>query len=122
MRVVLFLSTEQRAHTMPHLAEVLSIPYNNLSKLVQSLSKAGILQTKQGKNGGVQLLKPAEDINLKTILDVIDGPTRLSDCLIDHRFCSLTQSCKLKNALNTIQHQIDELLENATLVTIQNAK
>ncbi len=103
---------------MPELSKTLIIPYNNLSKLVQALSKAGIVQTKQGKNGGIQLLKSPEEINLKIILDVIDGPTRLSDCLADHRFCSLTQNCKLKGKLLDIQNQIDTLLETATLAQI----
>ena len=121
MRVVLFLSNEKCPHTMPQLAEILKIPYNNLSKLIQALSKAGIVQTKQGKNGGVQLLKSPEEISLKTVLDVIDGPTRLSDCLVESKSCTLSCTCKLKNKLNEIQTQIDALLEGATLKVIQDA-
>ncbi len=118
MRIVLFLADEQRPYTMPELAERLVIPYNNLSKLVQSLNKAGILQTKQGKNGGVRLFKSPDAISLKSVLDVIDGPTRLSDCLSDHQFCSLTRTCRLRGALNDIQNQIDGLLQGATLQSI----
>ncbi len=103
---------------MPTLSERLGIPYNNLSKLVQALSKAGIIKTKQGKNGGIQLLMRPSDISLKTILDTIDGPTRLSDCLLDHRFCSQTQDCKLKGKLFDIQNQIDAILKNATIEEI----
>jgi Rrf2 family protein len=118
MRIVLFLADEQQSYTMPQLSEKLVIPYNNLSKLVQALNKAGILQTKQGKNGGVKLFKSANDISLKSILDVIDGPTRLSDCLSDQHFCTLNNTCRLKGALNDIQTQIDALLCDATLQKI----
>lgn len=118
MRVVLYLSTEKKSLTMPQLADLLHIPYNNLSKLVQSLNKAGIIQTKQGKNGGIQLLKTPDTLNLKMIVDVIDGPTRLSDCLANHDSCTLSSHCKLKSKLRDIQTQIDTLLEEATLAEI----
>ena len=118
MRVILCLASDDKVETMPYLSEKIDIPYNNLSKLVQALSKAGIIKTKQGKNGGIQLLMKPADISLKTILDTIDGPTRLSDCLIDHRFCTQTQGCKLKGKLLDIQNQIDTILQNATIEDI----
>lgn len=118
VRIVLFLGVEGKPYTMPELADKLFIPYNNLSKLVQYLAKAGILQTKQGKKGGVQLLKPMADISLKNVIDVIDGPTRLSDCLADPRFCSLTQVCKLKNVLSDLQNKIDILLDDISIKQI----
>jgi Rrf2 family protein len=120
IRLILFLAIENKPQTMPKIAEILYIPYNNLSKLVQALSKAGVIQTKQGKNGGIQLLKSPEDISLKTIIDVIDGPTRLSDCLADTRFCALTQTCKLKGVLHDLQHKIDDLLSEVSISKIQN--
>ena len=118
MRIVLFLAVEDKSYTMPELADKLVIPYNNLSKLVQYLAKASIVQTKQGKHGGVKLLKSTSDISLKNIVDVIDGPTRLSDCLADSQACALTQTCKLKGVLQNLQNKIDNLLQEVTIEKI----
>lgn len=112
LRIVIFLaSTQGKGATMPLLAERLAIPYNNLSKLVQLLAKAQVLQTRQGKNGGVSLLRRPDQISLKTVIDVIDGPTRLTECLVNKDFCSLNESCQLKSALGDVQRQIDSILE-----------
>ena len=82
-----------------------------MSKLVQSLAKAQVLQTRQGKNGGVSLLKRPDQISFKTVIDVIDGPTRLTECLVNKDFCNLTEVCQLKTALGDVQRQIDSILE-----------
>ena len=111
LRIVIYLASPQgKGATMPLLAETLSIPYNNLSKIVQALAKAQVLQTRQGKNGGVALLRRPDQISLKTVIDVIDGPTRLTECLVNKDFCSLNGVCQLKSALGDVQRQIDTIL------------
>ena len=112
MRTVIHLATPQaKGVTMPILSERLGIPYNHLSKIIQTLAKAQIIQTRQGKNGGVALLRDPDQISLKTIVDLIDGPTRLADCLVDKNYCSLSGMCQLKTALSEVQHQIDLILD-----------
>ncbi len=96
---------------MPTLAETLEIPYNNLSKLIQQMARGGIVQTRQGKNGGVSLIS-TETLSIKDVVQIIDGPTRLSECLKDHDFCSRSGKCKLKNVLAHIQTDIDHLLDS----------
>jgi len=87
------------------------IPYNNLAKIVQTLAKGQIVQTRQGKNGGVALLRRSDQISLKTVIDLIDGPTRLSECLVNKDSCSLNMFCQLKSALGDVQRQIDSILD-----------
>ena len=96
---------------MPLLAETLEIPYNNLSKLIQQMARGGIIQTRQGKNGGVSLVS-TDTLSIKTVVDIIDGPTRLSECIHNHDFCSRVAGCKLKGVLGTIQQDIDDLLDS----------
>ena len=96
---------------MPFLAETLKVPYNNLSKLIQQMARGGIIQTRQGKNGGVALISP-ENLSIKDVVQLIDGPTRLSECLKNHDFCSRIGECKLKGVLADIQHDIDHLLDS----------
>jgi len=122
LRVVVHLASQEQPVTMPQLSQKLRVPYHNLSKLVQVLSKAGVLQTRQGKNGGVLLQQSASHISLKTVIDIIDGPTRLSDCLSNKELCSLTHECRLRSVFSTIQSQIDLLFDGVKIADIVKEK
>jgi Rrf2 family protein len=111
LRIVIHLAQNPSGSTMPFLAETLNVPYNNLSKLIQQMARGGIIQTRQGKNGGVALISP-ENLSIKDVVQLIDGPTRLSECLKNHDFCSRVGECKLKGVLADIQHDIDHLLDS----------
>lgn len=58
-----FLSTKS-------ISEILNIPRPTLVKIMQSLTVAGIIETKEGKSGGVRLLK---DPKLITVLDILEA-------------------------------------------------
>lgn len=113
LRVLVHLAAHNgESCTMPYLSKTLYIPYNNLAKLIQSMSKADIVQTKQGKNGGVSLSKSADEISIKDVVSCIDGPTKLSDCLSAFNSCSLSDACKLQTQFRQLQEGIDELLDS----------
>lgn len=115
IRVLAHLAREKNGSTMPILSERLGIPYNNLTKLVLVLSKAGLISTRKGKFGGVQLLRAAESITLKDVVDLIDGPTRLSECLDGQMSCGFHAQCKIKSALSSIQMRINTLMDDVTI-------
>lgn len=119
LRLVMYLSSQKQAITLQVLAKQLFIPYHNLAKLVQQLSRAGILSTKKGKSGGICLAVPSHDISLKQVVDVIDGPVRLSHCLNQKvNVCEFSSTCQLKNALGDIQNKIDTLMHDVKISTL----
>jgi len=119
IRVLTHLAREEDGSTMPVLSETLAVPYNNLTKMVQVLSKAGLISTKKGKFGGVQLLREAEQISLKDVVELIDGPTMLSECLNGKTGCSFDHDCKIKQALSHLQTQINGLMDNVTIAQLK---
>jgi len=120
LRILIYLAGENRSSTVPIMASKLGISYNHLSKIVQTLAKANIINTRQGKNGGVELNKKPTSINLKQIVDLMDGRPQLSMCLDenaenDTKICVLTETCKLKHVFLTIQDQIDHMFEEVNI-------
>jgi Rrf2 family nitric oxide-sensitive transcriptional repressor len=103
---------------MPELSSLLGISYNHLSKLIQRLRKEGMIRTIQGKMGGVILLRKPSDIDLKMVVDLMDGPTVLSQCLGDGSVCKLESGCKLKSALSRMQIKINDEMKNITLAEL----
>ncbi len=73
--VVIFISDKIRQEqfeylSTKHIAEVLNIPKPTLVKILQSLTMAGMIETKEGKSGGIRLRKMPKDI---TVLDVLNA-------------------------------------------------
>jgi Rrf2 family protein len=115
MRIVIHLGGDDRVITNSELSKRLSIPYHNLTKLIQQLSKAGIIRSLKGKNGGNRLRADWVKLSLKDIVEVIDGPTELSQCIQNDSFCDLTKDCKLKHSFSEIQIKINSLLDDVKL-------
>lgn len=75
--VVIFISDKIRQGQYEFLstkaiAEVMDMPKPTLVKILQSLSMAGIIQTKEGKQGGIRLSKSPSEITILDILDAIE--------------------------------------------------
>ncbi len=89
------LGPDQRAATS-QIAQEKQIPPSFLAKIVSQLSVAGLLQTSRGAHGGVSLAKDPESISLLDVVEAIDGPLLLNDCVGDHNSCSFGSECPIK--------------------------
>ncbi|RAP37717.1 hypothetical protein DID80_03650 [Candidatus Marinamargulisbacteria bacterium SCGC AAA071-K20] len=118
LRIVIHLGGTTSVLTNSDLSESLSIPYHNLTKLIQQLSKSGIIHTQKGKYGGNLLKRDWADLSLKDVVEVIDGPTELSQCLQNESFCQLDDGCKLKTSFSEVQFKINALLDDVKLASL----
>jgi Rrf2 family protein len=98
VRAVLYLAqlgSDRRAATS-QIAQEQQIPPSFLAKIVSQLSVAGLLQTSRGARGGVSLAKSAEEISLLDVVEAIDGPIMLNECVTDNGACSFGEDCPMK--------------------------
>ncbi|MCX6065352.1 MAG: Rrf2 family transcriptional regulator [Chloroflexi bacterium] len=98
IRAVLYISKlgqNQRAATS-HIAQEQHIPPSFLAKIISQLSIAGLLQTSRGARGGVMLAKSPEEITLLDVVESIDGPIALNECVTDDNACSFGEDCPLR--------------------------
>lgn len=51
-----------------------------LAKVIQSLTRAGLLVTARGSHGGVALARPAAEITVRQVCEAVDGPLELHRC------------------------------------------
>lgn len=59
------------------LAEDLDIPAPSLARLLRSMNRAGLIETREGSRGGVRLAVPADQISLLDIVEAIDQSSPL---------------------------------------------
>src|SRR5512139_1183496 len=57
------------------------VPLPTVSKLAKELSKAGLVISHRGRNGGYGLARPAEQISVAEIVEALEGPIALTECV-----------------------------------------
>jgi Rrf2 family protein len=120
MRAVLYLAelgTERRAATS-QIANEKNIPPSFLAKIVSQLSVAGLLQTSRGARGGVSLARPPEEISFLEVVEAIDGPILLNDCVLDSTACTFGESCAIRPVFCDAQAELVARLETTTFGSV----
>ena len=107
------IGPERRASTS-QIALEKQIPPSFLAKIVSQLSVAGLLQTSRGARGGVSLAKNAGEISLLDVVEAIDGPILLNDCVGDHSACSFGSTCPMKPVWCEAQQELVTRLGRTT--------
>lgn len=83
-----------------------------LAKILQDLSRKGIISSFKGPNGGFYLDKDALKKPLSDIVEAVDGSALFSGCGLGLKQCSEINPCPLHNEFKAIRTQIHDLLNN----------
>lgn len=114
VRAVLYLAqlgSERRAATS-QIAQEQQIPPSFLAKIVSQLSVAGLLQTSRGARGGVSLARSPEQISLLEVVEAIDGPILLNECVAENGACTFGEDCPMRPVWCDAQAELVERLKN----------
>jgi Rrf2 family protein len=119
LRAVIYLSRlepEQRAATS-QIAIDQRIPPSFLAKIVSQLSVAGLLQTSRGARGGVSLARSPQEITVLEVVEAIDGPILLNECVGCGGVCTFGDTCPMKPVWTETQADLVSKLNNVTFDT-----
>lgn len=99
------------------------IPLRFLLKLLRKLIQAGIVRSYRGVNGGYALNRHSKDINLREVIEAIDGSISINRCIIDKDFCNAnnTERCVVHKELKKVQSILVNELEKITLFKLKNS-
>lgn len=103
-------------------AKQLNAPANYLSKLLQSLSRAGILESQKGSGGGFKLARSPEKVTLYEIIEPVEQIGRWERCIMGRATCSDSNPCALHHKWADISNRYLALLETTTLMDLRNNK
>lgn len=113
------LGPEQRASTS-QIAQEKQIPPSFLAKIVSQLSVAGLLQTSRGARGGVSLAKSPDQISLLDVVEAIDGPILLNECVADNSTCAFGANCPMKPVWCDAQKELVTRLSQTTFASFSS--
>ena len=113
---------EQDHLSVRSISEQADIPYPIACKLMQKLSRAGIVQSVLGLNGGYALTRPPDKISVSDVIEAIQGPLQLNKCIKTDTPCPKHVDCAVHPLLVDIQHMLDSRLQNTTLEELANGQ
>lgn len=119
MRVMIHLAAKNdRLASIRQVASIYDISENHLMKVVQDLAGAGFIQAIRGRNGGIRLAKPADQINLGSILRHTEKLTDLFVC----DGCIIAPACGLPNVLREATAAFVAVFDRYTLADVAQKK
>src|ERR1700744_2783285 len=97
------------------IAEAYGIPPQLLAKILQRLTKTGLLRSHAGTNGGYVLSKVEREISASQVILAIDGPFFITSCTKGARGCDLTPNCTIKEPLARVNETIAGVLRSISI-------
>ena len=97
----------------PQISKETGISQATVNKLLSLLVKGNILEASRGSKGGYRPTRKLEDISIKEIIEAIEGPVQLTNC-IDNKSdkCNLTHICITKNTWSTVNKAVVNTLHS----------
>jgi Rrf2 family protein len=107
-----------------YLAETEGIPKKFLELILLDLKSLGVVQSRQGKQGGYLLRRPLNKITLGEIVRGIEGPLALLPCVSQSAYercaeCPDENACGLRLVMKDVRDATSKILDNTTLADVQ---
>lgn len=110
--------TQSASASAKAIADAYHIPPQLLAKILQTLTRGGILVSTAGTNGGYSLARPASEINAFEVIRAIDGPLFITSCITIHGTCDLHGTCTIKEPLRKVNDSIKDMLSGLSIADL----
>lgn len=122
LRILIDLATHDPAkpRQLHDIARSQQISEKYISRLVLDLRKANLIRSTRGVNGGIHLMKSPEEITLLEILETMEGPISVVDCVYSPAKCKRNELCPTRDIWVQLSNGIRELTRQITLEDILN--
>ena len=113
---------ENKPATVNEIARKQKMPGRFLEQVMAILKKEDIVKSLRGAHGGYILALKPEEITLKQVIQAIEGPMALVDCLEDENGSSCIEVCTIKDVFEGVQSVILEALDSITIKDLIDKK
>ena len=126
INAVLFLALDahkERKVGVKEIAANINVPIPFLAKLLQDLSRKGVISSSKGPNGGFYLTEENRTQKLLVVVDQIDGLSKLQDCVLGLANCSSEKPCPMHAKVQPLRKSLlNELTTNSIAKFAQNVQ
>lgn len=117
--ILAHLARSEGTVTAQELAERSKVPLPTVSKLCKELSKAGLVISHRGRHGGYGLARSAESISVAEIVEALEGPIALTECVHPGaQTCGIEETCLARDSWDPVSRAIQDALRALPLSAI----
>jgi Rrf2 family protein len=95
-----------------------NISQKYLGHLIRPLKAKGLINSQRGVKGGYVLAKPPSKITLKDVIEVVEGPLCLVDCVENAAACNRSATCIFRDVWSETSQEIAKTFASVTLSTL----
>jgi Rrf2 family protein len=100
------------------ISHVLGIPHHFLGKILQTLSRYGIVSSQKGMKGGFYLSRDPQRITILDVVAAIEGPAFFTECFLGFPGCGDSLPCSMHEVWKGARERILEKLRSTSVVDL----
>lgn len=117
LRAAVCLAGQPEGQTTPEIAETTKVPPSYLSKVLQGLGRAGIVEGKRGVGGGFKLARPAARISVLDVIAAVEPVQRIERCPLGLA-AHADKLCPLHKKLDDALAEVERAFASTTLAEL----
>ena len=123
VRVMVHLAglTSGARATKSQLAASGDVPEAFVGKILQALSRGGLITSHRGSVGGFTLARPADSVTLLDVVELMEGPLQLNACLGPNPSCGRLAWCCVHDVWARAQEALAGVLRGVTIASLAQA-
>ena len=100
------------------------VPVSLLMNVMKQLCAAGYVGSVRGSRGGYYLVADPDEVDLIGVMEALEGPVKLAECISGEHddsvesTCSLLPKCPIADPMHRVHRRIRDMLKDLTLSDI----
>ena len=120
IRIILYLAKQPLGKRVlsTQIQKEMLIPPALSPRIVAELARAKYISTYPGRDGGIELAYAPQDISMWDIVNLIEGPIYISECLIHGQECPFENECPVRLHWDPLYDVIRRELESISFADL----
>ena len=99
-----------------------SISLKYLEQVIVPLRTGGLVKSVRGSKGGYSLAKPPSEVCLNDLVEILEGPINLIECLNDPKVCQKVPYCVTRDIWKEVSEAVHRIFHSVTLEDMVNRR
>jgi len=112
LRAIVYLADQKEPQTNAQIAELSQIPVGYLAKVMQTLSRAGLVSAQRGLRGGFTLAYEPDELTVLEVVNTVDPVRRYHECPLGLHGMTL---CPLHRSLDDAAKAVEDAFGDTTI-------
>ncbi len=120
LRAITYLSVRQENGpcSISEISRVEKIPREFTAKVLKELCRSGFIRSHLGPKGGYRLTRSPDGLTVLEIMEALDGPVAINECLDEPSLCGRTPGCRMHQVFREVNDKMREILGRTTIAQV----